>query len=79
VSGHARALILHAGRLVADAAPDDVFANLPGEVLQRIDTPLAWRVSRELARAGRATFPTTSWPRLLQQLDANQARDSERA
>jgi energy-coupling factor transporter ATP-binding protein EcfA2 len=78
-SGHARALVLHAGRLVADAPPDDVFATLPDEVLQRIDTPLAWRVSRELVRAGRLAQPTASWPRLLQQLDAGHTPNPERA
>jgi energy-coupling factor transport system ATP-binding protein len=55
-----RVLVLHAGRLVADGAPDAVFAQLPQEVADRVGTPLVWSVSQELARSGRLHRPTVS-------------------
>jgi energy-coupling factor transport system ATP-binding protein len=48
-----RILVLHAGRLVADGPPDEVFASLPAEVIARTDLPLAWRISSHLAAAHR--------------------------
>lgn len=60
-----RLLVLHAGRLVADGEPDDVFPRLPAAILRRTGTPLAWRLSRRLAAQGRSMRPTTSMDRLV--------------
>ena len=78
IAGHSRVLVLHAGRLVADGPPDATFAALPDDVLRRIDTPLAWRISRGLCDAGRLAQPTASWPQLLQQLDVGEPPHPER-
>ena len=60
-----RVLVLHAGRLVADGAPDAVFASLPPEVGERVGMPLVWEVAQELIRAGRLHRPTVSLQTVL--------------
>jgi energy-coupling factor transport system ATP-binding protein len=55
-----RVLVLHAGCLVADGAPDAVFAHLPAEVVERVGLPLMWRISQRLVAAGRMRRPTVS-------------------
>ena len=60
-----RVLFLHAGRILADGAPDEVFATLTPAVEARVGRPLAWRLSQRLVQARRIPRPTTSLERLL--------------
>jgi energy-coupling factor transport system ATP-binding protein len=60
-----RILVLHAGRLVGDGAPDDVIARLPPEVVLRTGVPLAWRLAAQLAERGRLRKPTADMKTLL--------------
>ena len=55
-----RVLVLHEGRLVADGAPNAIFAHLPDEVVARVGLPLVWRLAMELVAAGRLHRPTVS-------------------
>ena len=65
-----RVLVLHEGKLVADGTPDAVWAQLPGEVIERVGLPLVWRLSQRLQAQG--TLPgllaTGSWDRLVDQV-----------
>lgn len=61
----ARVLVLNAGRLIADGAPETVFAHLPDNVVERVGLPLVWRLSLELVRAGRLHRPTVSLENIL--------------
>lgn len=63
-----RVLLLHAGRVLADGTPEQVFAALTPEVAARAGEPLAWRLSQRLVESGRLAQPTTSRERLLQSL-----------
>jgi energy-coupling factor transporter ATP-binding protein EcfA2 len=63
-----RVLVVHAGRLVADGPPDEVFATVSEEVLVRIGSPLAWRVSNSLQTAPLARSRTASMERLFERL-----------
>jgi energy-coupling factor transport system ATP-binding protein len=54
----ARVLVLHAGRLVADGAPNDVMAGLNAETRVRTGLPIAWRVSSALTDLGKLSGPT---------------------
>jgi len=49
-AAYPRVLVIHAGRLVADGLPDDVFAQISSEVRTRTGTPLAWRISSPASR-----------------------------
>jgi energy-coupling factor transport system ATP-binding protein len=63
-----RILVLHAGRLIADGAPDDVFPNLPEEVVACTDLPFAWRVSSKLAADGFGVRPSSRFGQVLDEL-----------
>lgn len=65
VAMSSRLIVLHAGRIVADGPPDDVFATLPDAVRARVGESLLWRLSKHLVATGRLTRATTS----LQQLE----------
>jgi energy-coupling factor transport system ATP-binding protein len=60
-----RILVLDAGRLIADGAPESVFAHLPDRVMERVGLPLVWRLSLELVRMGRLHRPTVSLQNIL--------------
>jgi energy-coupling factor transport system ATP-binding protein len=60
-----RVLVVHEGRLVADGAPDAVFAHLPTVVIERVGLPLMWHVSQQLVHAGRMRRPTVSVENVL--------------
>jgi energy-coupling factor transporter ATP-binding protein EcfA2 len=63
-----RVLVLHAGRIEADGAPDEVFAAMSDEDRRRVGESLVWRLSRQLAGARRVTRPTASLERLQREL-----------
>jgi energy-coupling factor transport system ATP-binding protein len=60
-----RLLLLHAGHLVADGAPDEVFSTLTAAIEARIGEPLAWRLSQRLVQARRLPRATTSLEEML--------------
>jgi energy-coupling factor transporter ATP-binding protein EcfA2 len=64
----ARVLVLDEGRVVADGAPEAVFAHLPEHVVERVGVPLVWRLSMELVRTGRLHRPTVSLQNVLDAL-----------
>ncbi len=59
-----RVLLLHAGRIIADGPPDQVFASISDDVRLRVGESLVWRLSQQLVRAGRMTRATASLERL---------------
>lgn len=63
-----RVLVLDAGRLIADAAPDVVWSSLPEAVVASVGLPLVWRLSRELRARGHDLAPTGSWNTLRSRL-----------
>ncbi|UCE02600.1 MAG: ATP-binding cassette domain-containing protein [Candidatus Latescibacterota bacterium] len=64
----ARILVLDEGRVVADGAPEAVFAHLPEHVVERVGVPLVWQLSMELVRTGRLHRPTVSLQNVLDAL-----------
>lgn len=63
-----RVLLLHAGRIVADGAPDDVYASMSDDVRLRVGESLVWRLSQQLAGARRVTRATASLEQLQREL-----------
>jgi len=66
-----RVLVLHEGRLVADGPPDSVWRDLSEPVAASVGLPLVWRLSVQLQQAGRIANPTSSWDRLVAQLEGS--------
>jgi energy-coupling factor transporter ATP-binding protein EcfA2 len=73
-----RVIVLHAGRLVADGAPDAVLAALSEEVVVRTGHPLAWRISSRLRSTGRLDRATSSEAHLVETLAATRSDPSAR-
>jgi energy-coupling factor transporter ATP-binding protein EcfA2 len=70
-----RVVVLHEGRLIADGSPDDVWPRLRDDVVQRVGSPLVWRLSQRLQSLGRVASPTSSWDVLCQQLQGERREE----
>lgn len=73
-----RVAVVHAGRLVADGAPDEILSRLPDEVAACTGRPLVWRISARLQAAGRLERATASEDRLVESLGLSPAEPGKR-